>query len=85
LRGWRLQLGISQNIILIFLAPYSPELNPAKKIGLRFKRNFINRLFNTIAKLEKYMVEQVKALTNEIVQKTCSFDYLFLDNFWSVL
>jgi len=31
------------------------------------------------------MVEQVKALTNEILQKTCSFDYLFLDNFWSVL
>ena len=79
------RLVIPENIILIFLPPYSPELNPAENIWARFKRDFTNRLFTTIAKLENYMGKQVNALTKEIVKKTCSFDYIFEGKFWSIL
>jgi len=34
-------LIIPENIILIFLPPYSPELNPAEKIWAKFKRDFL--------------------------------------------
>ena len=37
-------LVIQDNICLIFLPPYSPELNPAEKIWQKFKRDFTNRL-----------------------------------------
>lgn len=41
-------LKIPENIIFIFLPPYSPELNPAEKIWAKFKRDFTNRLFKTL-------------------------------------
>jgi hypothetical protein len=39
------KLKIPENIKLLFLPPYSPELNPAEKIWGRFKRAFTNKLF----------------------------------------
>ena len=41
-------LIIPENIVLIFLPPYSPELNPAEKIWAKLKRTFTNRLFNSL-------------------------------------
>ena len=79
------RLKVPKNIILIYLPPYSPELNPAENMWARFKRDFTNRLFNTIRKLENYMGKQVKELTKEIVRKTCGFEYIFEGKFWSVL
>ena len=79
------RLKIPENIILIYLPPYSPELNPAENMWARFKRDFTNRLFTTIAKLENYMGKQVKELTKEVVRKTCGFGYVFKGKFWSVL
>ena len=38
-------LKIPENIALVFLPPYSPELNPAEKMWASFKRTFTNRLF----------------------------------------
>ena len=46
-------LVIPENIILIFLPPYSPELNPAENIWAKFKRDFSNRLFKTLKDLDK--------------------------------
>ena len=48
-------LKIPENIILIFLPPYSPELNPAEKIWAKFKRDFTNRLFKTLDDLDEYV------------------------------
>ena len=79
------KLEIPENIILIFLPPYSPELNPAENMWAKFKRDFTNRLFNTITKLENYMGKQVKELTKESVRKTCGFQYVFEGKFWSIL
>lgn len=41
-------LIISANIVLLFLPPYSPELNPAEKMWAKFKRTVTNRLFNAL-------------------------------------
>jgi transposase len=37
-------LVIPENIGLIFLPPYSPELNPAENIWAFFKRKYTNNL-----------------------------------------
>ena len=78
-------LKIPENIILIFLPPYSPELNPAEKIWAKFKRDFSNRLFRTLGELDKYICDIVKTLTNSQVISICSFGYIFLDSFWTKL
>ena len=44
-------LSIPKNIGLIFLPPYSPELNPAEKIWFTIKRDFEDRLFESLEKL----------------------------------
>ena len=34
------KLNIPENILLVFLPPYAPELNPAEKMWAKFKRDF---------------------------------------------
>ena len=74
-------LSIPENIILLFLPPYSPELNPAEKIWAKFKRDFTNRLFKTLDDLDKYICALVNRLTKNKVSSICQFPYIFLDHF----
>ena len=78
-------LVIPENIILIFLPPYSPELNPAEKIWAKFKRDFSNRLFENINLLENYVCDLAKNLNVEEVISICSFDYIFCGLFWTII
>ena len=78
-------LVIPENIVLIFLPPYSPELNPAENIWAKFKRDFSNRLFKTLQELDKYLCSLVNSLTQQQIQGTCSFSYIFLNSFWTKL
>lgn len=79
------KLIIPENIILIFLPPYSPELNPAEKMWQKFKRNFTNKLFNTIEDVEEFVCKQAQENTNESTKSICSYEYIILSDFWSVL
>ena len=70
------RLKIPDNILLIFLPPYSPELNPAEKIWARFKRNFTNRLMKTMAEISEFVSNCLAELTEQIVIKTTRFEYI---------
>lgn len=74
-------LIIPGNIILIFLPPYSPELNPAEKIWAKFKRDFSNKLFKTLDELDQYICQIVKTLSTKEVISICSYNYIFVDAF----
>lgn len=74
-------LKVPENISLIFLPPYSPELNPAEKIWAKFKRDFSNRLFKTLDDLDRYVCELLRSLQKEIVKITYAFSYILRANF----
>jgi len=76
-------LIIPNNISLIFLPPYSPELNPAEKIWEKFKRDFTNKIFKNMELLKDFVYNQAKNLTIEEVISICSYSYIFTDNFWT--
>lgn len=76
-------LKIPDNIILVFLPPYSPELNPAEKIWAKFKRQFTNQFFYTISEIETFVCTIAQNLKNTEVKSICSFEYVFLDKYWS--
>lgn len=76
-------LKIPDNIILIFLPPYSPELNPAEKVWAKFKRQFTNRFFKTISELEEFVCSISKTLSIIEVKSICGYGYIFFDEFWS--
>jgi transposase len=71
-------LVIPQNIVLIFLPPYSPELNPAELVWLNMKRRITNVIIKTMDELKIKLDQIVKELiTESFIMKLCSFDYFF--------
>ncbi len=74
------RLKVPDNIILIFLPPYSPELNPAEKMWQKIKRSFTNRTFKTLTDVELFICEQAKLITEDVVKSICRYDYIFLSN-----
>ena len=77
------RLVIPNNIILIFLPPFSPELNPAEKMWAKFKRPFTNKLYKTLNQVSAFITEQVQNLKMEDTKSICAFDYIFLNQFWT--
>jgi transposase len=71
------------NIKLLFIPPYSPELNPAEKIWWRMKRAFTGKLHKSLDEVSDFINGQVNKLTKEVVESTCKYEYLFLSNYWT--
>ena len=77
------RLIIPKNIALLFLPPYSPELNPAEKMWAKYKRTFTNRLHKSLDELSKFCEEVIKQTTPDSVISTCAFSYIFDGTFWT--
>jgi transposase len=70
-------LIIPNNIVLVFLPPYSPELNPAEKIWWLIKQEFVCKTFTTLKKLSNYLAKIItKIINKKVVKSICGFDYL---------
>ena len=70
-------LVIPDNIILVFLPPYSPELNPAEKIWWQIKQEFVCKTFENINELSKCLCMAFRNVINkETLKRICSFKYL---------
>lgn len=54
------RLIIPENIGLIFLPPYSPELNPAEKVWWIIKRHMCNKAYVSIQQLQNDMDKIIK-------------------------
>lgn len=76
-------LEIPNNIGLIFLPPYSPELNPAEKIWASLKRKFTNKFYKTLEEVSEFITDSIKGLEKKEVQKTCNFEYILLNSNWT--
>ena len=79
------KLIIPHNIVLIFIPPYSPELNPAEKMWQKIKRDFTNKLFKSLDELSKFITEEVIGITKQIVKTTCRYKYIFLGDYWTIV
>jgi transposase len=78
------RLRIPDNMALLFLPPYSPELNPAEKIWWRMKRAFSNTLHNSLEELGQFIAQNVNGITPEQIISTCSFEYIFSGFNWTI-
>lgn len=78
-------LHIPENIGLLFIPPYSPELNPAEKIWWKFKRAFTGLVFKSLDELSIFIENQVKELTKDMVKSICGFDYILSASFWTTI
>lgn len=70
-------LKVPQNITIIYLPPYSPELNPIERLWQYLKDNLIkNRIYNTIDLLQDSVCEFICDITKNSFQTICSVNYL---------
>jgi transposase len=71
-------LKIPNNIVLVFLPPYSPELNPAELVWLNMKRKMNNKIYKTMEELKLDLDKIVKnLLTKEFIISLCRFNCFF--------
>ena len=77
------RLIVPENIVLVFLPPYCPELNPAEKIWAKYKREFSNKFYNSLEDVEDFITNAVKKTSKKEVMSICGYGYVFLDQIWS--
>jgi hypothetical protein len=77
--GWHKSKGlkVSSNIKIIFLPPYSPELNPVERLWKFIKDNTIkNRIFDDIDSLADHISKFIRDLDKATTLSVCKIDYL---------
>ncbi len=79
--GWHTSAGleIPENIRLVYLPPYSPELNPVEHIWDYIRENDLsNKAFASLDQLEKALCRSLNKLENNpnLVKSMTDFPYL---------
>ncbi len=77
------ELEIPHNIQLVFIPPYSPELNPAEKLWRYFKDRIANEVFKTLDDLSLRLSQIIVDLKSETIKSITSYDY-YLENYFAV-
>ena len=72
------RLNIPDNIKLVFLPPYSPELNPAEKMWAKFKRGFTNKLFHSLEQISQFIDNVIKTIDKQMIISICAYKDIFL-------
>ena len=78
--GWHKsnEWKVPSNIAILFLPPYSPELNPIERLWLYIKQNTIkNCIYYNIKALEDNVSEFIANLTQAEISSICNANYMF--------
>lgn len=69
-------LAIPNNINIVYLPPYCPELNPVERLWRYIKHHIIrNKVYDSIDELENRLSNFMKNLDKPTIQNICSFQY----------
>lgn len=77
------RLVIPENIILLFIPAYAPELNPSEKIWWKMKRAFTGKLHKTLDNVSEFISNEVQILSKKEIKSICGFEYLFTCDYWT--
>lgn len=70
-------LNIPENIELMFIPPYIPELNPIEQIWKEIREKvFANEVFPTLEHVIDRLCEIINNLTNDMVKSICKREWL---------
>jgi transposase len=80
--GWHVSFGLNipDNISILLLPPYSPQLNPVEHLWkyIREQKGFNNRIFQSIDEVTNCLSEALAAVANEedIIRSLCHYNWL---------
>ena len=70
-------LRIPENIELVFIPPYTPEMNPIEQIWKEIrKRGFKNEVFHTLQKVVDRLCDTICSLSNETIKSITGRDWI---------
>ena len=70
------KLNIANNLILLFLPPYAPELNPIERFWLDVKDQIAGEIFETLLALKDSVAKIIRSYSNEEAAKLTGFPYI---------
>lgn len=73
-------ITVPDNIRLLKIPPYSPELNPCEQVWQYIKHRYKNQLFKNMTHLREWLHQTVVSMTTETIQSICS-NSLYLNAF----
>ena len=68
-------LQIPKDIALVFLPPYSPELNPAEKIWRHFKDRVSMIAYSSLEMLQEKITTITNQLNNQLIKSICGNEF----------
>ncbi len=72
---------IPDNIKLVRIPPYSPELNPSEKIWAYIKQYYKNIFFESLDQIKQWLSNFIKQKLNEQVVKSITHNQKYLNGF----
>jgi len=77
--GWHKGLDVPKNIQIIYLPPYSPELNPVERLWLHIKNHTLkNKVYYQLQDLEDVVYCFLKQMNSNVIKSVCSCSYVRL-------
>jgi len=71
-------LVIPSNITIVYLPPYSPELNPVERLWQYIKNHVLkNKFYATLREVEKAVSKCIRQLNEASLRTICSANYLY--------
>ena len=68
-------LVIPDNVVLMFLPPYSPELNPIERLWQAIKYKLFTHTYRTLDQMQQQLSEILATFTENAVAKITAFSY----------
>jgi len=75
-------MKIPENIKLLRIPPYSPELNPCEQIWAYIKKRFKNRVYENLENLKQWLKKFVENMSQEIIKSIVS-NHHYLNAFYA--
>jgi putative transposase len=70
-------LSIPENIRILHIPPYTPEMNPIEQIWKELRKiGFRNELFKTLDKVVERLCATINSLTNDMIKSITGRDWI---------
>lgn len=75
-------IEIPENIFLLRIPPYAPELNPCEQVWQYIKNRYKNQRFDTMKKLKEWLHRFVKNMNSQTI-KSITSNHKYLNQFYT--
>lgn len=65
-----------EGLIIIYLPPYSPELNPPERFFEEMRRSTANEIFDSLEAIETRITEAINEWTPERLKQLCCYEWI---------